>query len=549
MMGGAVDLARYARYKADLANAIDSAALALARTGEDMNEAQATGFVEEYVASFHVNDDYFSVSNFDVDKTENGYIVTVDGSMRTMFLPLGNITGINAEILAEVVHASNRVELALVLDNTGSMNCGETTSGYCARNWSNPGPNSRISGLKSAAHSLVDTLMTGDRREEFIKVAVVPFEGTVNIKNASLDYDWLDWGDSPRAKYNSANFDALESREEIGEVCEERGRGRGRGRGGGGRDCETVYETTTQAVSHKWLFDQLNDDDSDVRWEGCVEMRAEPYDILDTTPDQNMPDTLFVPFFWPDEPDDGNDNRDHYSNNYLEDRTDEDGEGAQRYVGKYVASEAVWHSRPDTSFPFESGPNYGCPRPLTPLTDDKETVKDAIDAMIAYPAMGTFIPTGLVWGWHALSDNAPLTEGVGPSDDAFDTTVKALVLLTDGENSVTGMGNHNYSLFSGYNYTGTKVGNHYRLGSRNWQSAQAQLDIKTRRLCTDVKNAGIRLYTITFGNIPNAARTLMRNCATVDDGETLYFHAPSNSELQDVFHSIGEDLSEIHLAM
>jgi hypothetical protein len=41
----------------------------------------------------------------------------------------------------------------------------------------------------------------------------------------------------------------------------------------------------------------------------------------------------------------------------------------------------------------------------------------------------------------------------------------------------------------------------------------------------------------------------MRNCATVDDGETLYYHAPSNSELQNVFHSIGEDLSEIHLAM
>ena len=58
-------------------------------------------------------------------------------------------------------------------------------------------------------------------------------------------------------------------------------------------------------------------------------------------------------------------------------------------------------------------------------------VESAIDAMIAYPAMGTYIPTGLVWGWHALSPNAPLTEGVGPGDDDYDVTVKALVLLTD----------------------------------------------------------------------------------------------------------------------
>ncbi len=41
----------------------------------------------------------------------------------------------------------------------------------------------------------------------------------------------------------------------------------------------------------------------------------------------------------------------------------------------------------------------------------------------------------------------------------------------------------------------------------------------------------------------------MRNCASTDKGETLYYHAPSNSELEDVFRSIGQDLSEIHLAM
>ena len=32
-------------------------------------------------------------------------------------------------------------------------------------------------------------------------------------------------------------------------------------------------------------------------------MRNAPYDVLDTTPTTATPDTLFVPFFWPDEPD------------------------------------------------------------------------------------------------------------------------------------------------------------------------------------------------------------------------------------------------------
>jgi hypothetical protein len=89
-----------------------------------------------------------------------------------------------------------------------------------------------------------------------------------------------------------------------------------------------------------------------------------------------------------------------------------------------------------------------------------------------------------------------------------------------------------------------------RLGSTGASAAPTTLDTKTSSLCTNVKNASIRLYTITFGSIPTAARTLMQNCASQDrQGNPLYYHAPSNDDLQDVFHAIGEDLSEIHLAM
>ena len=32
-------------------------------------------------------------------------------------------------------------------------------------------------------------------------------------------------------------------------------------------------------------------------------------------------------------------------------------------------------------------------------------------------------------------------------------------------------------------------------------------------------------------------------------GETLYYHAPSTSDLEDIFDKIGQDLSDIHLSM
>ncbi len=564
IMGGVVDIARFSRYKGELSNAVDSAALALARRGEDYTEAEATAFVENYVNGYVLEDSQFTIINVDVTKTNDGFRVAADGSMHTIFLPIGKFTGAGASgdmssmgmnIVAEVAHSSNRVELALVLDNTGSMNCAAVVSSSCTGNWSNPGSGSRIMGLKNAANTLLNTLMTPEAiAEGYIKVGVVPFEGAVNIKNAALDTSWLDWNDIPSAKYNGKNFnnynvdtsnDPCTTTTTPGHfewhyyhwVWVEGGE-------------TTTCTETKEPVSHKWLYDQLHADDSSVEWAGCVEMRAEPYDQNDTAPSSANADTLFVPFFWPDEPDSDNDNGDYYSNDYLDDDTSSNGSAAQKNTDKYVSSTVSWHSgKKDTTFPYTSGPNYGCPRPILPLTTNKTAVQSAINSMIAYPAMGTYIPTGLVWGWRVLSPGPPFTEGVAPGQEHYETTVKALVLLSDGENSVTGTSNHNKSIFSGYNYINLQVGGNYRLGSNNASTAQTNLNTKTATLCQNVKNAGIRLYTITFGDIPSSAETLMRNCATVDKGEALYYHAPSNSELQDVFHSIGEDLSEIRLTM
>jgi Flp pilus assembly protein TadG len=562
LLGGATDLARYTRYKAELSNAVDSAALALARKGEDFTDQQAQTFVENYVAAFQLEDSKFSIGDFSVTRTTNGYRVGVDASMGTIFLPLTAFTGggdsidsMSMDIAAEVVTSSNQVELALVLDNTGSMNCGATVSSACTGNWQNPGSSSRISGLKNAANKLVDVLMTPAALQNgYVKIGVVPFEGAVNIKNSALNYSWLDWSDVAAAKYNGRNFNEYDVDTSNDSCTETATPGHWEWHsyhwvwveGGTTTSCSE----TTERVSHKWLFDQLHAKDSSVEWAGCVEMRAAPYDILDTAPTSSNVDTLFVPFFWPDEPDSDNDNGDYYTNDYLDDDTSSNGSAAQKNTEKYLTSNVSWHSgKKDTTFPYTSGPNYGCPRPILPLTNNKASVTSSINNMIAYPAMGTYIPTGLVWGWHVLSHGAPFTEGLGPNDDNYDKTVKAIVLLSDGENSVTGMSNHDKSIFSGYNYTGLSVDGSYRLGSSNASTAQSNLNSKTATLCQNVKDAGIRLYTITFGDIPSAAETLMRNCATVDDGETLYYHAPSNAELETIFYSIGEDLSEIHLSM
>lgn len=550
-MGGAVDFARYTRYKNDLANAVDAAALALARKG-DLSKADATDFVAAYVRSFPVGDDKFTVESFDVDKLSNGYRVYATGEVKTIFLPTAKLdnVGINLDVLdvnviAEVLHSTGRLELALVFDNTGSMNCGNIQSGGCANNWSNPGPSSRIVALKAAAQTLVDSLMTDIEQPDRIKVALVPFEGDVNVGTNVVDETyagrppaWLDWNDQARAKFTGQNLGKYNFATNA--ACTS------------GSDCKFV--------GHKWLFSKLTAKDASVKWAGCVEMRAAPYDLLDTTPSATNPDTLFVPRFWPDEPDGNNDDGDSYDNNYLTDKVSGLGAPAtQKSLTKYTSSSLAWQSgRKDTTYPFEYGPNRGCPRPLVPLTPSKSTIDAAISNMLAFYSTGTFIPTGLVWGWQVLSPTEPFTEGIAPGDPNYEKTMKAVVLFTDGENVVSSSGNHNRSRFSGYNYTALSVGGSYQLGSPDPRVAVNNMDNKTAELCENVKANGtrdddadnIRLYTITFGQMSAADEALMRNCASLDeDGQPLYFHAPSTGDLQGIFDAIGDDLTEIRLSM
>jgi hypothetical protein len=199
--------------------------------------------------------------------------------------------------------------------------------------------------------------------------------------------------------------------------------------------------------------------------------------------------------------------------------------------------------------PYEYGPNKGCPRPIYPLANanNKAAIKAEIDAMIAYWSTGTFIPTGLMWGWHALSPDEPYTEGAKPSDEHYEKTVKAIVLFTDGENDITDDGNPNKSRYQGFGYVTTTVGGTYRLGSTA-ASAETALNTKTATLCSNVKAAEIRIYVVTFGTMSGTSTTLMQNCATVDEGKRLYYNAPTAADLESIFEEIAKDLTNVHIS-
>ena len=116
-----------------------------------------------------------------------------------------------------------------------------------------------------------------------------------------------------------------------------------------------------------------------------------------------------------------------------------------------------------------------------------------------------------------------------------------MILLTDGENTIAPRNNHNKSYYTAYGYLAKA-----RLGTTSSYTAVQTLNSKTADLCENIKNAGIRLYTITFDLANNSTvQNLMRNCAS---SPAMYFNSPTNEELRNAFQMIAGDLSKLRLS-
>ncbi len=485
LIGIAIDTGRTVSAKNGLADAVDAALLMLAREPQ-MSDEEARQFVEDRVNEMLVG--VGTPIDFEIAglrQTENGIDVDVEGSIGAAMMGIVGEHELDLGFNAAVVRESKKIEVALVLDNTGSMN----SSG-------------KIAALRQAATQLVEILTRPENAAEFVQISLVPFVTSVNIKaEDAFKMEWMDVAGT--ATYHGVNFDE-----------------------------------TDGPVNHFDLFDAM-----DVDWKGCVEARAEPYDVTDTPPsvvqigEDVVADTLWVPYFWPDERD-GNSN---YSNSYMNDGvSSRDNEVRQRYTGKYGTQTASIDEIPNHT----RGPNKSCARPIVPLTNDYEFVLDEIDEMTGWNGSGTNIALGLAWGWRVLSPGEPFTQGVSYDDDS---TIKALVVLTDGENFVVNNGgsrNHNRSDYTGYGYLRVD-GRAHRLGSTNRGRAAREVNDKVETLCEAIKDEGIRLYTITFRLNSNDLQNLFRACASEP---AMYFNSPSNEQLQDAFEAIAYDLSNLRLS-
>jgi Flp pilus assembly protein TadG len=339
---------------------------------------------------------------------------------------------------------------------------------------------SRLSTLKVAAHDFVQILFGPNETASTLKVGVVPFSQFVNVGPDKAGASWLDTGGlNP---YSNDNFDA------------------------------------TSSGYHNWLAWQ---DLRNRSWTGCVEARTGDLAVNDTEPDTSNGETLFPPAFAPDEPDSGS-----YRNNYLSDRS----------TSGYVLQQENYRKYRNASVSSSSrGPDKGCNiQPIQALTDHKSPVLATINNMRADGY--THVAEGVAWGLRVLSPGEPFTEGRPYSNE----TTKAMVLLTDGENTFESISNHNRSTYTAYGYLGQR-----RLGSDSYWTAIGKQNDMLRAACNNVKAEDIVVYSFAYRVDSATQRNLIRDCAS--DPEK-YFDPPSNEALVQNFQQIADELRRLHLS-
>ena len=475
---GAVDLERGLSAKSQLQDALDAAALAaLKASANDAALLQSTG-----ATAFAQN-----LGPAPAMKIASGPtfvygaqgMVLADATATVDTIIASFVLGHPLQVAAhaEIVRSDVKLEIALVLDNSGSM-----------------ADNNKIGDLRIGATNFLNIMQSAASQRgdpNAVLISLVPFSQTVRVDPANQNADWLD------SKGHAAINDAIFSK------------------------------NNTRRFD---LFATLG-----TGWAGCLESRAQPYDVQDDAATGN--DTRFTPYFWPDEYDTATGSR---VNNYLPDGSTAGWQAQERNVGKYVKR---------TGLSTSLGPNKDCTMlPLRPLTNDFATLRSDVSKMV--PTNDTNIGMGLVWGWHTISPNGPFASSgpvpVAPYGDPKRS--KIAVVMTDGYNQFTGMGDpNNITAYEavGYVWQGrlSKPDGAPLTGGTD-DDRTAALDARLAKLCVNMKAKGVEIYAIAVGVQP-AHQEPLKSCAS---GTDHFYDVANGSGLIDAFNSIANQIANLHLS-
>jgi Flp pilus assembly protein TadG len=188
-VGAAVDYSRAASYHSRMQLGADATAVAIVRSPSSLNGREIQQKGEQYLAATLRSDPTAKLTSVSVTRTGDTVRVAATATMDTAVMRLFGINTMPLSTVAQATWGSEetRIELALVLDNTGSMNDGIG------------GGRRKIDELISASQQLLKDLRREATDRDSIKVSVVPFDTEVRLDaNANRYKPWFRWENETR---------------------------------------------------------------------------------------------------------------------------------------------------------------------------------------------------------------------------------------------------------------------------------------------------------------------------------------------------------------
>jgi Flp pilus assembly protein TadG len=537
MLGAGVDYGRVVAMRANLQQATDAAALAVAKNivAATTNQ-QAQSQAQVYLLT-NVHGAVATVTKATISSDRLTLCLDSQAQVATTLMKIAHVDTLTAKAAACASmpgSVSGTYEIALVLDNSGSMS-------------KSAGRKSKMDALREAATSFVDNMYA---KTSDVKMSVVPFAAAVRVLDpdvsANRKLSWIDLSGN-----NSQHWLAF---------------------GDGSVDAATAKKAAgDMGFSNRFdIFKKLKKLSSSWDWGGCFEGPKYPLNVKDTAVDASDAETLFVPFLAPDEP--GTDDyrgRDIYSNNYL---SDAGGSCSGSVSGDWkLLTRACKYKKPDTDG-SGAGPNSSCPSASSQTVLQLTSTQKTITNMIGDLDEGgyTNLHEGFMWGWRTISPVGPFAAGRAYSTSG---NHKIIVFMTDGFNNWLSepgtVGGSAYQAAGYYSYNGAANLRFPDGSALNGNSVDYQTSLKaaagsssdyhdtsrdmqdelTLEACKNAKAAGVEIYTIGFSvpvdPIDAQGLKLMQDCAT---DASHYFAATDVDSLNAAFSTIGSGVGKLRLS-
>lgn len=398
---------------------------------------------------------------------------------------------------SEVLRNSNNVEVAMVLDTTGSMS-------------------NSMTDLRTAAKDLVDLVVKDQQPPAvpyYTKVALVPYSVGVNLGTTFADKGRGTLVGSTTIKTISSVSSKVQI-ESIGHGLQTGERVLLSGISGSklnGNSMNKDYAVTVVSAD-KFTLDGFVGSDLSGKYSGpgeaqCTREGCKKFRFQNAESGGN----------W---------------------KTFGGGNCASERIGAQAYTDAAPGTAPVGRL-YDVGSGNACTSAeIVPLSTDKTLLKNKIGALVH--AGSTAGQIGLAWGWYMVSPEwSTLWTGAStPAAYSKPQTLKVVVLMTDGAfNSPYCKGVIAKDAGSGSGDAADHIGCNATNGDPFAQANQ---------LCTNMRAKGVIVYTVGF-NVGSDAKVnqLMDSCAT----SPQYVYKPANgTQLKVAFRAIAQDINSLRIS-